>query len=54
MDTHPTEATTESTVPDRPDLEDVTSYEEGDALVVCDRSVPSAWLRSDHTVPIRQ
>lgn len=35
--------------PDRIDYDDFASYEEGDALVVCDRENPNAWIKSDVT-----
>lgn len=31
---------------DRPELEDVTSYEDDGALVICDKQNPNAWIRS--------
>lgn len=33
-------------------LEQFASYEDGNDLVICDRKSPSAWIRSDATVPI--
>lgn len=36
-----------STTPTDPDLDRYTSYEDDDALVVCDRENPRAWIRSD-------
>lgn len=39
---------------DRPELEDYTSYEDDDALVICDRNNPRAWIRSTNRVSLRQ
>lgn len=41
------------TTPEVPDLEDVTSYEDGDATVICDRTNPNAWVRSTGTVDLK-
>lgn len=53
MDTPSSEVTVPQTVPDRPDLEQYVSYEDGDDVVICDRTEPASWLRSDHTVTVR-
>jgi hypothetical protein len=36
--------------PDRTDFDEYASYEEGDSLVVCDRTNANAWVKSDVTV----
>lgn len=35
-----------------PDLDDVTSYEDGDHHVICDTENPNAWIRSDEPVEL--
>lgn len=41
---------TESEIETPPDrLDEYTSYEDDGSLVVCDRSDPNAWVRSDVT-----
>lgn len=35
-------------------IEDLVSYEEDGALVVCDRSNPRAWIKSDDVEPLRE
>lgn len=37
---------------DTPDLDRYTSYEDGDAVVVCDRENPRAWIRSGTTATL--
>lgn len=37
---------------DRPELEDFTSYEDDDALVICDKQNPRAWIRSGNRTNI--
>lgn len=37
-----------------PDLEDFVAYEDDDALIVCERSNPNAWIRSTVTMPLDQ
>lgn len=32
----------------------LTSYEDGDSLVICDREEPHAWIRSDRAVDVRR
>lgn len=34
------------------DLNDVTGYEDGDSYVVCEKSNPKAWVRSDVTTEL--
>lgn len=36
------------------DLEDFVAYEDDDALVICERSNPNAWIRSTVTMPLDQ
>lgn len=36
------------------DLEDFVAYEDDDALVICERSNPNAWIRSTVTEPLDQ
>ncbi|WP_222913822.1 hypothetical protein [Natrinema sp. SYSU A 869] len=38
--------------PDHINIEQVTSYEDGDRTVICDRKNTQAWIRSDSTVAI--
>lgn len=38
--------------PEYVDFDRFTSYEDGDATVVCDRKNPNAWLRSDAVVDL--
>lgn len=38
--------------PPAADLDSFASYDDGDALVVCDRSNPNAWIRSDATTTV--
>lgn len=33
--------------PDPIDLERYTAYEDGTALVICDRTTPTAWIRAE-------
>lgn len=49
MHTETHEATAEPAEPEPIDLDAFTSYEDGDALVICDRENANAWLRSDVT-----
>lgn len=42
----------ETTEPEVADLEDVTCYEDDDATVICDRTNPKAWIRSDAVAAI--
>lgn len=37
---------------DLPDLDYVTAYEDDDALVICDKQDPTAWIRSDSTTTL--
>lgn len=41
--------TSADVTPEVPDLDGFTSYEDGNALVVCDRKNTNAWVRSDVT-----
>jgi len=41
------------TVPDRAELDQYASYEDEGSLVICDKTEPAAWVRSDVTEPIR-
>lgn len=34
------------------DLENVTSYDDGDRVVVCDRKNAQAWIRSDTVIDL--
>lgn len=36
------------------EYEQFASYEDGDAIVICDRKKPQAWIRSDTVVGIRR
>lgn len=47
-----TRSQTTAEVPERPELENCTCYEEGDDLVICDRQNPKAWVKSDTTVSL--
>jgi hypothetical protein len=38
--------------PDRKDFDDYASYEDGDSLVVCDRTNANAWVKSDVTTSV--
>lgn len=64
---HRAESATEFTMPeptptdDRADgvthameYDQFASYEDGDAIVICDRRRPQAWIRSDAVVGVRQ
>lgn len=42
----PADATLDEGRPPDADLEDVASYEDDGALVICDRSNPNGWIRS--------
>lgn len=42
----------EQTEPADDDLEQFTSYEDGDHHVICDTQNPKAWVRSDATRPL--
>ena len=44
---------TAQTEPDHNDLTEYASYDEGDSLVVCDRTNPSAWIKSDVSTSVR-
>lgn len=35
-------------------LDSVTSYEDGDETVICDRQEPAAWVRSADTVAVQR
>lgn len=52
MSTDQRETPTESAEPELVDLDAFTSYEKGDAHVICDRENSSAWLQSDVTRPL--
>lgn len=39
---------------DRPELEDYTSYEDDDALVICDTKNPRAWIRSEDRTDLQR
>jgi homogentisate 1,2-dioxygenase len=39
-------------VPESPDLDRYADYEDGAALVICDRTNPRAWLRADTTAAL--
>lgn len=49
MHTEQHEALAEPAVPQRNDLKEFTSYQDGDGLVICDKQNPKAWIRSDET-----
>lgn len=34
------------------DLPDLTGYEDGDSYVVCEKTNPNAWVRSDETADL--
>lgn len=40
--------------PDGTEYEQFASYEDGDAVVICDRREPQAWIRSDAVVAVRR
>ncbi|WP_170977370.1 DUF7331 family protein [Halorussus salinisoli] len=42
------------TGPERIDFDDYASYEEADALVICERENANAWVKSDVTVELRE
>lgn len=39
---------------DATEYDQFASYEDGDAIVICDRREPQAWIRSDTVVGVRQ
>lgn len=39
---------------DRTDFDRYTSYDDEGSLVICDRTNPSAWIRSDETESLSQ
>lgn len=49
MYTEPREAVAEPAEAELVDLEAFTSYEDGDAHVICDRENPNAWIRAEET-----
>lgn len=42
-----------TTEPDVADLDDVTSYEDGDHHVICDTKNPNAWIRAEETADVQ-
>lgn len=38
----------------RTDFDEYASYEEDDSLVVCDRTDPNAWVKSDVTMGVEE
>lgn len=52
MRTEQHEAAADAVSPDRPELDDVTGYEDGDSHVICEKTNAKAWIRSDVTEAI--
>lgn len=52
MQTEITAEQTARTETERPDLDRVTSYVDGDSVVICDRTNPEAWIRADVTAAL--
>lgn len=44
--------TPDQVAPTRDAFDDVTTYEDGDSVVVCEKSDAAAWIRSDVTVDV--
>jgi hypothetical protein len=49
MRTEQSETTAEPAERESTDLDEFTGYEDGESYVVCDRTNPKAWIRSDLT-----
>lgn len=49
MRTEQTEVEIEPATPEYNDLNDFASYEDGERLVVCDRTNPKAWISAETT-----
>lgn len=52
MRTESSEAIAEPTEPEVTDLDEFAGYEDGESYVVCDRTNPKAWIRSDRTTTV--
>lgn len=52
MRTEQTEAIPEPTEQEITEFDEFAGYEDGDGYVVCDRTNPKAWIRSDRTTTL--